>query len=131
MSPIHTDALGDTAVHAYERLRTRILEAGGRSDELGLGCARNGMLAWLRAHGRFSEVARDVPEPTRVSGADELVQVDRDERHAHLTRRRGGREHRRVGQGSSHHLGRNAYLYVRHRCASPRAHRQYALKRPR
>ena len=72
MSPIHTDALGDTAVHAYERLRTRILEAGGRSpDELGLAVLlRNGMLAWLRAHASvFSEVraARDVPEPTRVS----------------------------------------------------------------
>ena len=48
MSPIHSDALGDTAVNAYERLRTRILEAGVRStDELGLAVLlRNGMLAW-------------------------------------------------------------------------------------
>ena len=67
MSPIHSDALGDTAVNAYERLRTRILEAGVQStDELGLAVLlRNGMLAWLRTHASmFSEVraARDVPE---------------------------------------------------------------------
>ena len=82
MSPIHSDTLGDTAVNAYERLRSRILEAEVRStDELGLAVLlRNGMLAWLRAHASvFSEVrtARDVPEPTRVSMQvhDELVQV--------------------------------------------------------
>ena len=82
MNPIHSDALGDAAVNAYERLRTRILEAGARStDELGLAVLlRNGMLAWLRAHASvFSEVraARDVPEPARVSMQvhDELVQV--------------------------------------------------------
>ena len=47
MSPTHSDALGDTAVSAYESLRTRILEARVRStDELGLAVLlRSGMLA--------------------------------------------------------------------------------------
>ena len=82
MSPTHSDALGDTAVSAYESLRTRILEARVRStDELGLAVLlRSGMLAWLRAHASvFSEVraARAEPDPTRVSMQvhDELVQV--------------------------------------------------------
>ena len=102
MSPTHSDALGDTAVSAYESLRTRILEARVRStDELGLAVLlRSGMLAWLRAHASvFSEVraARAEPDPIFVppDAAPPRAFADMAPPHpAHIGRGRHVRESR-------------------------------------